>query len=121
VFRSVNNLTVELGPKDNVISIEVKRKHRFQRNACQHHRVDVDETLANVMCRDCGKEVNAIAWIVMMTTEWWRVKDLYQLYKDAAEVWEAKQRTQCQHCKKLTPVNAPSEFSQKMRERGHVV
>lgn len=116
-----DRLTVELGDKDNVISIEVLRKHRYQREGCTHHSIEVDETLANVLCRNCGKEVNAVAWIAMMAQEWWRVKDLYQLHRDAAEVWEAKQRTQCQFCKKITPVNAPSLFSQKMRERGHVV
>lgn len=105
---------------ENVISISVVRKTRFSRD-CRHRQVEVDPVLAEVECKSCGKNVNPIEWIAMMAEEWDRVKELYRLHKDAADVWEEKQRTQCQFCKRITPVNAPSEFSQKMRKRGHVV
>lgn len=118
----MGKLTTDLKDRDgnNVISISVARQHMFRRD-CRHLAIDLDEMLAHVYCRDCGKEVNAVQWIAMAAEEWHRVQHLYELQKNAAEVMAEKQKTQCQFCKRITRVNPPTAFSRKMRERGHVV
>lgn len=115
------DLTVDLPDPagGKVISIEIARKSRFDRK-CPHYRIAVDVDFAAIECRDCGKELNPIEWIAMMTEEWARVTSLYKKYTVAKELYDEKERSRCQHCGKMTRINPPSDFDKRMRERGHM-
>ena len=87
----------------NVICLSEARA-RFAIGKCQHKRVEVDELLAEVTCRDCGEKLNPIAVMVRMAQEesrlGRRIAELKQLQVDL----EKKQRTICKHCGRTTPV-----------------
>ena len=109
-----------LDGNDNVISIEVARKMLFERK-CRHYNVYVDTTLEGIECRDCKERLNPVEWLAFMTEEWERISRLYRLYTEAKALYDEKQKTQCEHCKKITRVNPPSDFTKRMRQRGHMV
>lgn len=103
-----------------VISIEVHRKSRFDRE-CLHYHVDINTDLAEIQCQDCKQRLNPVEWIAFLTEEWERITRLYNLYIEAKKLFDEKQRTRCEHCAKITRVNPPTDFDKRMRERGHVV
>lgn len=109
-----------LEPGDKVISIEVARKALFDRK-CKHYEVEIDPSLAFIECRQCKEKLNPVEWLAFMTEEWERITRLYKLYVEAKALYDEKQRTQCEHCKKITRVNPPSDFTNRMRKRGHLV
>lgn len=110
-------MKVDLTSKEgsNVISIDVIRQQR-QRKSCKHMSIEVDSDLAFVTCRDCGQSVNPVFWIIMLAENWENVRYLYQRYKKAAELYEQKKRTRCQHCRRMTVVNPPEKFDTNLRE-----
>lgn len=91
-----------------VISIEVsKHTTRYARRLfkeCEHHRIEVDATLKNLICLDCHKEVNPVQWVSMMVEEWHRIKMLTDAYQREAEKKEKRSRVKCLHCGELTPI-----------------
>lgn len=105
---------------DNVISIEVARKHRFERT-CQHYRIYIDPDFAEIECRDCERKLNPVEWLAFMVGEWARVERLFKMYRDAKTLYDEKEKAQCQHCKRMTRINPPNDFAKHMRERGHMV
>ncbi len=88
----------------NVICLSEAR-NRFVMSKCQHKRVEVDEILAEVTCKDCGERLNPIAVMVRMAQEesllGQRIETLNRLKADL----EKKQRTKCKHCGQMTPVH----------------
>lgn len=110
-------MKVDLADADggNVISIEVARRHRFEKT-CQHHSIFVDVDLAEIECRNCGKQLSPVEWIAMMAEEWSRVQNLYNTHREAAKLFDEKTRCKCVHCGKLTTVNPPDRFDSRLRE-----
>lgn len=93
--------------KGNVIVLEVVRKSVLARKhdkTCLHINVLIDTVLATLQCQTCKAHLNPMEWIAHMADEWQRVTMLYQGYVKAKASYEAKQRTRCEHCHKLTKV-----------------
>lgn len=92
-----------------VISITVAgQTTRFARRLfkeCPHHRIAVDVTLSNLICSDCGKEVNPVQWVAMMAEEWHRVKRVADEYRKQADRVETRSKVKCRVCGKMTPLN----------------
>lgn len=102
----------------NVISLEVRRRAAFKGEGCNHLSIIVNEGLTTVECKTCGeKNVSPIDWIRSMIGEWFRVKDLMVRYKTALARYEAKQRTRCEHCSKITRVNPATAAEVRKFER----
>lgn len=97
---------------DNVISIEVLRRSRYERrlfNTCAHHDTLIDTALAKITCNTCGAELNPIEWVAMMSEEWHRITQLYERLQEqkqrtdeAIKELEAKRKVKCQHCGRFT-------------------
>ncbi len=90
----------------NIISLSEART-RFAPGRCQHKRVQIDEALSEVECRDCGAKLNPVHVLVRMAREesvWaMRLAELTKL----REQLDKKQRTKCLHCGQMTPVRIP--------------
>ena len=98
-------MKVELGDKDNVISIEVFRRNRQMRRIyeqCPHNGVTVDTSLTTLICRDCGASLNPVEWVASLAEEWDRIKRMTDDYKKATEKYEKLSKTKCRHCGKMT-------------------
>lgn len=110
-------MIVDLPDKDggNVISIEVAREY-YSEKRCQHRKVTVDSRLSYLKCRDCKETINPVWWITRLAENWYRVKNLYEQNRNAAKLFEEKQRTRCQHCGRITKVNPPENFESNLRK-----
>lgn len=108
----------------NVIELSIVRESRYGRKfpgskLCPHERVTLDTTLTSLKCRDCGEGLNPIEYIVMLTEQWHRVDRLYKTYREAHAKYEAKKKTRCEHCSKMTRVvpASPAEVREFNRAR----
>lgn len=91
----------------NVIEFRVKaleRKSRGYSGDCPHHKITVDPTLNTVHCDQCGKDVIATAWILMLIDHWDFMRYTTQQYKQAMADYEDRKRCTCKHCGKVTPI-----------------
>ncbi len=88
----------------NVICLSEAR-NRFVMSKCQHKRVEVDEILAEVTCKDCGERLNPIAVMVRMAQEESRLGQRIETLNRLKADLEKKQRTKCKHCGQMTPVH----------------
>lgn len=88
----------------NVICLSEARS-RFAVGKCRHMRVEVDELLAEVTCRDCGERLNPVAVMVRMAQEESRLSNRIDALKKLQADLEKKQRTKCKHCGQMTPVH----------------
>lgn len=80
-------------------------RNRFVMSKCQHKRVEVDEILAEVTCKDCGERLNPIAVMVRMAQEESRLGQRIETLNRLKAGLEKKQRTKCKHCGQMTPVH----------------
>lgn len=80
-------------------------RNRFVMSKCQHKRVEVDEILAEVTCKDCGERLNPIAVMVRMAQEESRLGQRIETLNRLKADLEKKQRTKCKHCGQMTPVH----------------
>lgn len=87
----------------NVICLSEARS-KYVHGRCQHKRVEVDEMLAEVECRDCGEKLNPLAVLVMMSKEQSLLGVRIAAIKKLKAELEEKQRTKCKHCGQMTPV-----------------
>ena len=103
----------------NVISLEVRRRAMFKDEGCAHMSIVVQRDLTTVECRTCGeKNLSPVEWISKMVEEWFRIKNLIAQYKTAVARFEAKQRTRCEHCRKITKVNPATAAEVRAFQRG---
>lgn len=82
------------------VVIEFRRK-----SLCRHNRLQVDDTLEKIFCKDCKEQLNpffAIKQLMSMSDVWKRQKAQADLSVEAAE---KKTKTKCQHCGKMTKVS----------------
>ena len=99
----------------NVIELKVKRLERQSRSwsgDCQHHKITVDPTLNSVHCDQCGKDVIATAWILMLADHWDYMRHMTELYRRALQETEDRKQCRCQQCGKVTKI---------VRERRNVI
>lgn len=104
----VSDLTIKLPDEaGNVIELSVVRDGviaRRMRQQCPHTKVKIDSVLNVLTCMDCKADLNPIGWIVMLTEEWNRVVNLTTQLREATVRFDAKKRTRCEHCNKITSV-----------------
>ncbi len=101
----------------NVISLEVARKRMFKGDGCRHLSITVDRAETMLTCNGCGHQVNPVEWVASMIEEWCRVRNLIDQYKRLLARYEAKQRTRCEHCNKITRVNPATPAEVRKMER----
>lgn len=115
------DLNDELGKK--VVSLEVVRRSVMLRGKglCAHLQVEVDTTLAQIRCRDCNKDLNAIEWIANIAEYWQYVQRLTDQQREAAETLDTKiaaldmkARCRCEHCNRITRIPVPSPSQAKL-------
>lgn len=99
----------------NVISIEVAREY-YSAKTCEHRKVTVDQKLTYIKCRDCKQNINPIWWLTQLIGKWSHFKRLHARYTAAAKLYEEKQRTRCEHCRRITRVNPPEKFESNLRK-----
>lgn len=88
-----------------VISLSEAR-NRFAPGKCLHRQMIVDEELASVECKTCGEKLNPVAMLARFAREeslWQRRGEELKKYHAALD---AKVRCKCQHCGKMTRVQA---------------
>jgi len=86
-----------------IICLTTARREFYSRH-CQHRNIVVDERHNSVECDKCGEKLNPIWVLSRMSIEqsqWW---NNLQNMKKQESILEAKQRTKCQHCSKMTKV-----------------
>lgn len=89
-------------PTNVIVLSEVVSRYRYDK--CQHKRVQIDEIESEVECKDCGKRLNPIAVLVRLAREESRLKIRIEQFKELNSKIDAKTRTKCGHCGKMTTV-----------------
>lgn len=92
---------------DNCIKFPERIRNDYQ--ACTHRRVRIDSSLNVLICSDCKREVNAVAWIKDNFEYFRQVRQQTdererRIKEDQAEL-ERRARTRCTHCRKMTAIN----------------
>lgn len=88
-----------------LITLESRGRPYFKRDGCRHMSIIARQDLTTVECRECGeKNLSPVDWIIKMIEEWYRIENLILQHKQATAYYEAKQRTRCEHCRKITRV-----------------
>jgi ribosomal protein S27E len=99
----------------NVLSLQAKKDR-----SCEHKHVDIDESLTNVLCRDCGKELNPMWVLYRFATDEKTMHDRLKKQKHYQDILSdklnKKQRTKCSHCGKMTEVNININYSEIMKK-----
>lgn len=93
-----------------VISIEVLQESarlRKIRKTCSHMNVKIDEARTEVECATCGLLIHPVWWIGQLVEHWALFQRQQKAWEEAAARYEAKSRTKCQHCGKITRVVKP--------------
>ena len=85
----------------NLISFEVAK---YNPDKCNHNQTVIDEELAMVKCKTCGKELNPI-WVLMrFAREDSRYRRNMKANAESEKAYEKRIRTKCQHCGKMTRI-----------------
>ena len=104
----MSDFTAKLPVADGkVIELSVVRdsfmRRRFPKK-CNHFRCELDEALAELMCKDCGEKLSPVAYIKVIAEAWAHYERRIQEYQDGKRLYEAKTRCRCEHCKQMTRV-----------------
>jgi hypothetical protein len=87
---------------NNIISFE-RAQSTKKHNNCKHYRLFIDENYL-CSCKDCGAGIDPAKWIYDRAKEQdnlpWEITELQR----KAEKIKNKLRTQCVHCRKMTPI-----------------
>jgi hypothetical protein len=111
------DLTDEMGA--TVVSIEVLRRNRHRRHAegaCKHKRTEVDEDLAELLCKDCGLRLNPIAWVASLAEDWSEVDRLWKGYRAERERLEERRRVKCHGCGTMLTLCSTREDEKRRKE-----
>lgn len=96
---------------DNVTRLPVLPKPdgkpmlRTVTSKCQHRQVEVDVTLLEVVCTDCGEKVSPIAVLCKFADTESRWFQAHARYVDEMKRLHERQRTKCDHCGKMTKIS----------------
>lgn len=102
---------MKIDKDDNVIELKISEKKPeeksvFQRASrqCYHSHFMVDETLNNVTCGKCKKELNPM-WVLkeLCQNEAYDRRRLSQL-REEVKATENKMRCKCENCGKMTRI-----------------
>jgi Zn finger protein HypA/HybF involved in hydrogenase expression len=91
----------------NVIELSVVRDSFMRRRIgrkCKHLRCELDESLAELKCNDCGERLSPVAYIKVIVEAWDYYEQRIQQYEETKKRFEAKTRCRCEHCQKMTRV-----------------
>lgn len=104
----------EISNEKKVVQLQIKKKpaHKaielvdsgFKLDACKHHHVEVDESLALLTCLDCKERLDPLHYIVGVAKKirgWYF--ELEQVKKQRAELAK-RQACKCQFCGKMTRI-----------------
>lgn len=85
---------------------------RLKQSACKHLHIEVDETLYEVVCVDCGQRLNPVAVLAQFARKEIRLGRELENYKAAREFYEKtlaelklRNRVKCMHCGRFTAIN----------------
>lgn len=104
----------------NVISLNVVRESyelKRIRRQCVHIHVTLDTDYATLTCDDCKKELNPIQYIEHLVERWSYIQRMTTRYEELKRLYEAKTRTKCDHCKKMTRVRPVTKLEM-VKRRG---
>jgi len=94
--------------EENVISLtsvrESIRSKLLLKNGCTHRNVVADASLMYLQCKDCGRDVSAVQWLLDHTEFLTSLKNEREALREEREKRKAK-RCRCEHCGRLTSVN----------------
>lgn len=85
----------------NVFSLEMARNNPEH---CQHRTMIVDEKLNTLTCKQCGSLLNPIWALARFHKEESSWKWTLKAYKEMLAERDARTRTKCQHCGKMTRI-----------------
>lgn len=86
---------------DTTNLIELNSRRRYE---CQHARMEVDEAMAEVRCKNCKEKLNPI-WVLMkIAGEQSRYIAEFKRSKEIAKRINEKEKTRCEHCNRMTRV-----------------
>lgn len=73
---------------------------------CLHKKIAIDPTLAECTCRDCGERLNPIEVLRRMANEESQLMQRIMHLEGLEKKIERKIKTKCQHCGRMTKINA---------------
>ena len=95
---------------NNIIDFKIKKK-LYDRDGCQHDRIEVDDSLYEIKCLDCGEKLNPVWYLCQIAFKQNKLKKMYDEYNKLARMinnTKVKLKTinkcKCEHCGKMTKV-----------------
>lgn len=89
--------------KDNIITLSIARA-AYDKKKCKHLHFLIDEEHQEVTCGDCEMKLNPMWVLTQLARSETRFVRENQIRKETIAKLEAKRRTKCQHCQKMTRV-----------------
>lgn len=99
-------IDIEL-PSGNVVSlasVRESRQLRALRDKCPHLHVEVHQ-IDGLECKDCGKQLNPIGWIIQHMEEWQEINRISKAIREAQKKLEERMYVKCKACGKFTRVH----------------
>lgn len=72
---------------------------------CQHHHIEVDETKADVKCRDCGDSLNPVWVLARLAQEDSLLMRRWEGMHAEVRALQGRVRTKCEHCDQMTRIS----------------
>lgn len=92
-----------------ILSIEVARR-KYGAGDCDHSQVIVDERLALLECRRCGKAVDPIHFVVHLSRKWEHMERARKRSEAMVRLLAERRKTKCNHCGAMATIRwSPSE------------
>lgn len=73
--------------------------------SCTHRRFIIDQTLARVICRQCGEHLDPIWCLQQLSVAESHFQQQLEFVAEETARLNARKRTKCQHCKKQTEIS----------------
>lgn len=100
------NTDVEL-PSANIVSLSSfreSRQLRAMRDKCPHLHTEIHE-IDGLECKDCGKQLNPIGWIIQRMEDWQEISRVSKATREAQRKFEERTMVKCRACGKFTRVH----------------
>ncbi len=99
-------MKIEL-PSGKVVDIahaRESRQIRTIRDKCPHLHVEIHQ-IDGLECKDCGKQLNPVGWIVQHMEEWQEISRVSKAIREAQRKFEERLLVKCKTCGKFTRVH----------------
>lgn len=106
---------MKIPTEDNVTHLPVKPKldtgrvlevvPEWQLSKCRHTRFVIDKALAQITCKDCNEKIDPMYALVQLANSETKYHELHARYHDEITRLGTRQKTKCQHCKKMTRIS----------------